>query len=167
MARIKYHSPDDVIRGKVGNIVFKKSNRGTYMSLRPGMANGDYGLPPRLWPKALNIVVTQEGGRRVKLSITGHLAMRSIDGVDLARFDGRMGNPIVIHSRPAVSVGQIDVIISRAEGGRLEKGTAVLSADVPGQWLYTTRTEMPAATDLCIVLKALEKMGNGVYTIVT
>ena len=167
MARVKFHSPDDAIRGKIGNIVFKRSAGGTYMSLRPGMANGDYGLPPRLWPKALNIAVTQEGGRKVRLSITGHLAMRSIDGVDLARFDGRPGNRIVIHSRPAVSVGQIDVIISKAEGSRLEKGTAVLSTDGPGQWTYTTRTAMPTATELCIVLKALEKVGNGLFTIVT
>lgn len=166
MARVEFRSPDKALRGKIGDFVFRKTKRGTHMGLAPGMANGDYGLPPRLWPKALQIVVASKGGRKVKLVITGHRAMRSIDGIDLALFDGAPGSRIVIHGRPSVDIGGVDVIISSADGHRIEKGSAA-AEDVPGQWLYTTMKAIPAGTDPCIVLKAREKEGNGVFTIVS
>jgi len=185
MAKVKLNPVMEQMRGKIGDLVFKryegevivsrKSNQtgGTPTAgqiahrerfrLAAVYATGVFAVPAD--KKLYEDVATARRKPAFAVAVGDYLNAPTIDVVDLAAYTGKIGDPIVIRASDDFEVVSVAVVIRTAERGILEQGPATLSQ---GAWRYVAQTTVDlTAGALAIDITASDRPGNKTMKTVT
>lgn len=177
MAKVKLNPILEQLRGKVGDLVFKRFGDEIIISRTPDMEGREwseaqlaarerfrqasvYGKMVMADPdtKAVYEEAAQRRGQPMfSLTIADFLNAPSIDEVDVSEYGGAQGDIVRIQAHDDFEVTQVRVSITDSEGNVLESGDAVVSQ---GFWTYTAPTDVPTGTSVRISVTALDRPGS-------
>ena len=178
MARVNLNPVLEAIRGKVGDLIFKRWEDHEIVSKMPDrtgivptanqLAQMDKFRLAALYGKAVladpdaravyDDAAHKKGIPAFALSVGDFLNAPAIDEVDLAAYTGKTGDVIRLRVSDDIEVKGVTVAI-RAQGGVLEEGAAVWS---PGTatWNYTATTDLAQGQAVSIEVSATDRPGH-------
>ena len=182
MASVKLNPAFDEVRGRFGNLIFKKLGDREYMARMPSLT----GLTVTDAQKAVRdkfrkaswygkMVMADEQARKLyeelaksrkqplySLIMEDFLTDPRVDEVDLSAYSGQAGEKIYVLATDDVQVASVRVAIARGSGEPIESGAAVKAADGSGRWLYTTSASAPPGTPLKVQVSVTDRPGHTV-----
>jgi hypothetical protein len=164
----------------MGDMVFKKRGKKVYVSIKSKGATtepSDAQLAVRKsFKKAVNYVKTvmaDEGTRAFyedlaqkrettlrALCMSDFLSVPSMDDLDLSKYQGKVGDRILITTYDKVGVVTVDVSITDVNGTTIERGQAVEQGEGSGNWEYTATAPVAPGTDIFIEAEAYDRPGH-------
>jgi hypothetical protein len=177
MAKVKLNPVMEQMRGKIGDLVFKRYEDEVIVSRKSSQtgatptagqaahrerfrlaavyASGVFAVPEdkKLYEDAANA----RHKPAFSVAVGDFLNAPTIDVVDLAAYTGKVGDPIVIRASDDFEVVSVTVVVRNAERGLLEQGPATL---VQGSWRYVAQTTMDPGLPLVIDVTATDRPGN-------
>lgn len=179
MARVKLNPVLEAIRGKVGDLVFKRYGEEVVVTRTPNLSGLDptpgqqavrsrfklaalYGKTALADPqsKALYGAVAREKGLPLfALAVADFFHEPAVQEVDLSAYSGKAGERIGIQASDDFEVTGVEVAIRNAEGAVLEKGPAARNGS-DSAWTYTTTTEIPSGQSVSIEVTATDRPGH-------
>jgi hypothetical protein len=180
MATVKTNPIIEQVRGKVGDLVFKKYGDGVILSRMPDMEGREsteaqqatrdrfrqaalYGKMVSADPatKAPYEAAAKAKGQPVfSLMVADFFNAPSVDEVDLSAYTGQVGDKIAIRAHDDFDVSGVGVAISDTDGHALESGAAAEMPPDSGRWLYTTTAVVPTGTTMRIEVTATDRPGH-------
>ena len=182
MAIVKLNPAFDEIRGRFGNLVFKKLRDREYMAHMPDLtgrtvsdaqkAVRDKFRRAAWYGKA---VIADEQARQLyedlaksrnqalfSLIMQDFLTDPRIEEMDLSGYSGQTGEKIFVLATDNVEVASVRVAISRESGEPIESGAAVKDAADPVRWMYTTTSSAPPGAPVKIQVSVTDRPGHTV-----
>jgi hypothetical protein len=83
-----------------------------------------------------------------------------ISSINQDRYNGRMGDPIVVDATDNVGVVRVDVVLSDQAGTLIESGQAVRTAAGSRHWVYTATETIDHGTTVQIQATAIDRPGG-------
>jgi hypothetical protein len=180
MAKVKLNPILEQIRGKVGDLVFKRYGDEVIISQKPDLSGHEmseaqlaaqdrfrqaalYGKVVFADPdtKALYTEAANQKGHPVfSLAVADFFNAPSVDVVDLSGYSGAVGDEIVILASDDFDVIIVQVVLTDAEGNLIESGAAVETPPESGRWVYTSTAEVSAGTTVRIAVTAEDRPGG-------
>ena len=179
MAKVKLNPVLENIRGKIGDLVFKRYRDEVVITRAP--ESGDRTPTPaqaaqqerfKLAVLYGNMVIADPEKRAIYASAAGRkgvpvfaltvgdfLNAPAVDEIDLSSYTGKAGEMIRIRASDDFVVTGVEVTITDSNGVVLEQGTASL---VPGslEWTYQTTTEIAPQQQVSIEVTATDRPGH-------
>lgn len=178
MAHVKLNPILEQIRGKVGDLVFKRFKDRTIVSRK-----SDPGGVPRSVAQAAQherfrqaalygrVVMADPEARAIyeaaaramrkpffSVMVGDFLNVPSVEAVDVSGYAGAAGDTITVTAADDFGVVGVQVALSDAEGAELEGGAAVQGAD--GRWVYTATTPVAPGTTVRFNVTASDRPGG-------
>ena len=182
MAHLKLNPAFDEVRGRFGNLVFKRYAGQLIMSRMPDFS----GLVATDAQKAVRekfrraswyskTVMADAEAKKLyeqaaesrhqplfSLIMEDFLTDPRVDQVDLSAYSGQAGEKIYVVASDDFEVAAVHVAISRTTGEPIESGAAVISADGAGRWTYTATTSVTPGTPVKIDVSVTDRPGHTV-----
>lgn len=180
MANIRLNPALMSLRGKIGDLVFKKLNGESYVARRPERTNripSDaqkavqqrfreatvFGKTVMADAQARALYEAAARNRKkptFSLMVADFFSVPEVSEIDLSTYDGQAGSTIGIRANDDIMVMSVDVTITNGSGTLFERGAAARSAQDAGRWTYTATTSIPAGTPLHVEVIATDRPGN-------
>jgi hypothetical protein len=177
MAKVKLSSVLTRVRGKMGDVVFRKYNDEVVMARVPdlsGVTPTDkqvahrqrfklaslYGKTVLADPqkKAVYEATAKAKGVPVfALTVADFLNAPAVDEIDLSAYTGKAGETIRITASDDFEVTGVAVAIHDTNGAVLEQGAATA---VDGAWNYLTTTSLPTGHQVSIEVSVTDRPGH-------
>ena len=177
MAKVLFNPIMEQIRGKIGELVFRRFENRIIIARKPDSsgrvptagqlvvrtrfrdaaryANHVMADPAR---RALYEPAAARLGRSLRITIMGEfLNPPEITAISVAGYHGRVGDPIDVQAAADVAVTGVSVAIRDAAGALLEEGAAT-PAD--GGWRYLTTAAVPVGEAVTIEATAANLAGQ-------
>jgi hypothetical protein len=84
----------------------------------------------------------------------------SVDEVDLSKYTGAAGDPIIIRAHDDFDVTAVNVAVAQADGTAVEEGAATETPPDSGRWIYTATAAVPTGTAVRITVTATDRPGH-------
>ena len=177
MAKVKLNPVMEQVRGKIGDLVFKRYEDRVIIA-----RNADHdGLVPTTGQSGQRERFRQaaaygkgafadpaqkalyEAAARVRrepafaVAVSDYLNAPVIDPLDLTQYTGQMGQTIVVRARDDFAVVVVNITIKDNAGTVIEQGPASLEL---GVWRYVTTDELPTERPITIEAVATDRPGN-------
>lgn len=180
MAKAKLNPILEQVRGKVGDLVFKRYEDETVISRKPDMEGVEptaaqtaarerfrqaalYGKMVMADPAAKAIYEEEAKGRGqpvFSLTVADFFNAPSVDEVDLSAYAGRVGDAIAIRAHDDFDVTAVSVAVTKADGSAVEEGAATETPANSGRWVYTATAVVPTGTSVRIAVTATDRPGH-------
>ena len=180
MAKVKTNPIIEQLRGKVGDLVFKRYGDSIIISRKPNVEGGKsseaqqatrerfreaavYGKMVMADPetKALYDEAAEAKGKPVfSLTIADFFNAPSVEEVDLSGYAGRVEDPIIIRAHDDFDVMGVHVTIADSSGQLVEEGEATEPSADSGHWVYTATQPVPVGTTVRITVTAKDRPGG-------
>lgn len=180
MAKVKLNPVLEQIRGKVGDLVFKRygeemvvGRKPDHTGIQPTEAQLEhqerfrqavlYGRLVMADPqkKALYEKASRALGKPLfSLTVADFFNAPVVDEVDLSAYAGAAGDPIVVRAHDDFDVTRLLVNVSNANGENIESGEAEETPAKSGRWVYTASTAVPAGTNVRIAVTVSDQPGG-------
>ena len=177
MAKVKLNPVLQRLRGKVGDLVFKRYNDGVILASKPELTDNPptagqvaqrrqfklatlYGrtvLADPVQKTVYEATAKAKGIPVFALAVGDFLNAPTVDEIDLSGYTGKAGETIRITASDDFAVMGVVVSINDAGGKVLENGPA---AAQNGAWSYTTTTSLTAGQPVSIVVTATDRPGH-------
>lgn len=178
MAKLTDQSLLKGMRGRVGDIVVRKIGGRLFVSLRParpGKRDKRKPTPAQVAHRkrfqaasryaekvqcdatlhAFYAPFAKARGLRVRaVALSDFFHPPKVESIDLRRYRGRAGDPIVIRARDEFGVVRVNVLLRDATGAVLEQGEAQLRAR---RWLYQATQSLAAGQSITIEALAYDR----------
>ena len=184
MAKVKLNPVMEQMRGKIGDLVFKRYEGEVIVSRKSNQTGGTptagqvahrerfrlaavYASDVFAVPVDKKLYEDAAKARRKPTFAEGvgdYLNAPTIDVVDLAAYTGKVGDPIVIRASDDFEVVSVAVVIRTAQQGVLEQGPAAL---VQGAWRYVAQTALAPDQPVAIDVTATDRPGNKTMKTIT
>jgi len=180
MAKVKLNPILERIRGKVGDLVFKRYGEEVVISRPPDFEGLEpteaqvavrerfrqaalYGKIVMADPetKAIYEEAAKARGKPVfSLTVADFFNAPSVDEVDVSGYTGAVGDELVIRASDDFDVVGLDVALTDAEGNPIESGAAVETPANSGRWVYKATAAVPTGTTVRIAVTATDRPGG-------
>jgi hypothetical protein len=180
MAKVRLNPILEQVRGKVGDLVFKRSGDEVVIARKQDFSNREpseaqlavqarfrqaalYGKLVMADPdtkKLYEDAAKAKGQPLFSLTMADFFHAPSVDEVDLARYGGRIGDPIIILAHDDFAVSAVQVALNDAAGNPIENGEAVETPAKSGRWLYTATAAVATGTQVRINVTAVDHPGG-------
>lgn len=179
MAKVRLNPVLEKIRGKVGDLVFKRYRDEVVISRTPQSGERQptpaqasqqerfklavlYGNTVLADPEKRAIyeaAAERKGVPVFALTVGDFLNAPAVDEIDVSGYTGKAGETIRVRASDDFAVTGVEVSITDSNGSVLEKGTATL---VPGsgEWIYQTTTEIAPQQQVSIEVTATDRPGH-------
>jgi len=180
MARVKVNPILEMIKGKVGDLVFKQYGDEVIISRKADMSGREstpeqlaaqntfkqatlYGRMVQADPvkKAIYAEVAKEKGQPIfSLYVADYFNLPSVDEIDISGYTGKAGDVLRILAHDDFDVTGVTVTITNNEGVAIENGAAVETPVDSGQWVYTATQNVAVGTNVRIMVAAQDMPGH-------
>jgi len=180
MAKVKLNPILEQIRGKVGDLVFKRYNDEVIISQKPDFSDRElseaqiaaqgrfrqaalYGkiALADLETKAIYEAAAKAKGDPVfSLTIADFFNAPSVEEIDLSAYSGAAGDEIIIMARDDFVVMGVQVALNDGDGNPIESGAAVENPVDSGRWVYTATADVDTGTTVRIAVTAEDRPGG-------
>jgi len=179
MTKARLHPSLLEFNGAMGDMVFKKRGKKVYVSIKPrgtGEPSEAQINHRKYFKKAVNYATTaladetsrafyaELAGRREMpvraLCMADFLNSPAIDELDLSKYGGRIGDPILINTSDDVGVVRVDVVLAETDGRVIEQGQAVELGAGTGNWAYSATTLINTGSFISIAVEAFDRPGH-------
>ncbi len=180
MAKVKLNPILEQIRGKVGDLVFKRYGDEVVISRMPDLEGVEpteaqlahrerfrqaalYGKMVMADPetKSLYVEVAKAKGKPVfSLTVADFFNAPSVDEVDVSEYAGAVGDEIVVMASDDFDVVGVSVALTDAEGDPIEGGEAVETPVESGRWVYAATAAVDTGTTVRIAVTATDRPGG-------
>jgi len=177
MAKIKTNPVLEEIRGKIGDLVFKRFNHEIIVTKSPTQSGEPtetqleqrerfrlatvYGKSVMADAATKTVYETKakaKGQPVFALTVADFFHAPAVDEIDLSTYSGKTGEVIHIRASDDFEVAGVRVLIRDANGAALEQGLA--TAGNNGVWNYTATTTVPTGQSVAIEVTASDRPGN-------
>lgn len=168
------------LRGRLGNFVYKQLGQKKYVAKRPGATNRPpsaaqealrdkfrrattYGKAVMADPQAKAFYAAIAAARQTplfSLTVEDFFKAPTVGVIDLAAYNGNVGEKIMIEATDDCEVKSVVVEISTANGGVVESNPAVPSVNNPGFWEYTATADATGGGQISVKATASDRPGN-------
>ncbi len=180
MAKVSLNALTSHLRGRVGDLVFKRYgdrlvvtrvpqfkkkrtlSKGEQSRQKKFAAANRYALGVLNDPKrrAAYAALAKKSGRSIQLAaISDFLTVPVIHGVEARRFHGNAGDEILIDTDNGLKVSELQVAIRGERGKIVEEGMA---ESVRGVWTYAAKLPYPPDSRLTLDVIARDRAGHTV-----
>lgn len=179
MAKVMLNPVLEKVRGKIGDLVFKRYHDEVIMSRTPDMSGNTptpgqtahrerfrlavlYGNTVLADPAKRSIYEAAAKGKGLPafaVTVGDFLKAPSVEEIDLSGYTGQMGETIRVIASDDFEVAGVAVNIMRADGTVIEQGGATPSGN-DSSWSYTTTAALPAGQNVSIEVTATDRPGN-------
>jgi hypothetical protein len=179
MAKVKLNPTLEAIQGKIGDLVYKRYHHEEIVSRMPDrtgivptadqLAQREkfrlaalYGKAALADPQSRTVyedVAARKGEPVFAVTVADFLNAPAVEEIDLARYTGRSGEPIIIRASDDVEVRGVSVSIRDQQGAVLEQGPA-LWTPANAVWSYTTTTALAQGQSVSIEVTAADRPGH-------
>lgn len=180
MAKVTLNPILERVRGKVGDLVFKRYEDAVVITRKPDfegvaptaaqLAHRErfreaalYGKLVMADPaaKALYVEAAKAKGQPVfSLTVADFFNAPSVDEVDLSEYTGAIGDQIVIRAHDDFDVTGVTVSLTDVDGNAIEAGAATEAPANSGRWVYTTTAAVTTGTTVRIAVTASDRPGS-------
>lgn len=180
MAKIKVNPIIEQIRGKVGELVFKRYGDDVVLSRVPDTEGREpteaqlairerfrqaavYGKMVMADPAAKAIyeeAAATKGKPVFSLTVADFFNAPSVDEVDLSGYTGKVGDSIVIRAHDDFDVTGVSVAITTSAGEAIESGEATETPPDSSRWVYNATQAVPTGTTVRIAVTAKDRPGG-------
>ena len=180
MARVKLNPILLKMRGKVGELVFKRYGKDVVISRPPDFEGVEpteaqvaarqrfrqaalYGKMVMADPekKKLYEEAAKAKGQPVfSLTVADFFNAPSVDEVDVSGYGGKVRDEIVVQASDDFDVMGVNVALTDAEGNALESGAATETPADSGRWVYTATAAVATGTTIRIAVTASDRPGG-------
>jgi len=180
MAHVKTNPIIEQLRGKVGDLVFKRYGDEIIISRKPDLAGREptaaqagvrerfrqaalYGKMVMADPatKTIYEAAAKAKGQPVfSLTVADFFNAPSVDEVDLSGYAGRVGDAIVARAHDDFDVTALKVAVTQADGSAVEEGAATETPPKSGRWVYQATAAVPTGTTVKITVTATDRPGH-------
>lgn len=180
MAKVRLNPILEQVRGKVGDLVFKRSGDQVIISRKadlsehqptgPQLAAQERFRQAALYGKMVMVdPVTKQvyeeaaktkGQPLFSLTIADFFNAPAVDEVNMANYSGKVGDQIVIMAHDDFEVAGVTVSLSDADGVSIENGDALQSPPKSGRWVYTATAAVSAGTQVRVLVTATDHPGG-------
>jgi hypothetical protein len=180
MTKARLHPSLLELNGAMGDMVFKKRGKKVYVSIKSKGTTtepSDAQLAQRkTFKKAVNYVKTvmaDEGARAFyedlaekrettlrALCMRDYLNEPTMDDLDLSKYQGKVGDCILITTNDKVGVVTVNVTLTGMDGTTIEGGQAVEQGEGSGNWEYVATAPVAYGTDIFIEAEAYDRPGH-------
>lgn len=177
MAKVKLNPVMEQMRGKVGDLVFKRFQDEVVIARKPGRSGRAptpgqaahrqrfrlaalYGKAVFADPIQRALYADAAKTRRKSafaLTVSDYLNAPAVDDIDLSAYAGNAGDLIAIRASDDFGVAGVTVVIRDAAGAVLEQGAAVNDR---GAWRYTASATVPPGQAVVVEVTATDRPGN-------
>lgn len=175
MANIEINAITSHFRGKVGDVVFRRTGSRMIGALRPRRTQvdpteaaltqrrafrkaidyaNDVMADPVLREVYARAAEMKEGRNAFNTAVADFFTPPTVESIDTAPYKGRAGDKIGIAAQDDVDVMSVRVVIQAADHTVLEQGDATM---VDRKWLYTATTTLPAGQPVTIEAIATDR----------
>ncbi len=180
MAKVKVNPIIEQVRGKVGDLVFKRYGDDVVLSRMPDTEGqvataaqvaarnrfrqaALYGklVMADMTTKALYEAEAKASGQPVfSLTVADFFNAPTVDEVDVSAYTGQVGDPIWIMAHDDFEVTAVNVTVTQADGTPIEQGAATESPAHSGRWQYQATAAVAAGTAVRIEVTATDRPGH-------
>ncbi|MBI4672653.1 MAG: hypothetical protein HY741_13425 [Chloroflexi bacterium] len=180
MAKVKMNPVIEQLRGKIGDLVFKRYGDEVVVARKPdltGQAPTEaqaavreqfrqaalYGKMVMADPATKTIyeeAAKAKGQPVFSLTIADFFNAPSVGEVDLSAYAGRVGDTIAIRAHDDFDVTAVKVAIAQADGTAVEEGAATETPPDSGRWTYKATVAVPTGTSVRITVTATDRPGH-------
>ncbi len=180
MAKVKTNPIIEQVRGKIGNLVFRRYGDTTIVSSAPvqdkkNVSEAQAATRQRFREAALygkmvmadaeKKVIYEEAAKATGkpvfcLTIADFFNAPAVDEVDMSGYTGKAGDLIRIRAHDDFDVVGVSVAIANSEGQSLESGEAVETPAKSGIWIYTATQAVATGTTVRIAVTATDRPGG-------
>ncbi len=180
MAKTKLNPILEGVRGKVGDLVFKRYGDETIISRTPDTEGREpteaqaatrarfrqaalYGKMVLADPAARAIYEERAEAKGVplfSLTVADFFNAPSVDEIDVSGYGGQVGDEIRVRAHDDFQVVAVNVAIVTAEGQAVEAGAAVETPARSGVWVYRATQAVPTGTQVRIQVTAQDRPGH-------
>ena len=180
MARVKTNPIIEQVRGKVGDLVFKRYGDEVIIARKPDLEGREpteaqaaqreqfrqaalYGKTVMADPvaKAIYEDVAETRGIPVfSVTIADFFNAPSVREVDVGDYSGKVGEEIGIRAHDDFDVVAVQVGLTKQDGTAIESGAAVETPPESGNWIYKATVAVPTGTPVRILVTAKDRPGH-------
>lgn len=177
MAKVKLNPVLEQIRGKVGDLVFRRRAEGVVVSRNPGRSGlvpsaGQEAVRERfrlaaLYGKAVYAdpaekevylaAARKKGASAFALAVSDFLHAPAVDEIDLTAYTGLAGEAIVVRASDDFEVARVSLVLRAGDGTLVERGPAAFER---GAWRYATTVAAPVGQPVVVEVTASDRAGN-------
>ena len=177
MAKVKLNPVMEQVRGKIGDLVFKRYEDRVIIARNPdrdglipsAVQTGQrerfrqaaaYGKSAFADPAQKALYEAAAKVRRepaFAVAVSDYLNAPVVDPLDLTQYTGQVGQPIIVRARDDFAVTAVNVTIKDNAGAVIEQGPASLEL---GVWRYVTTDVLPTERPVTIEAIATDRPGN-------
>jgi len=187
MKPVVFNPMIEKLRGSLGGLVFRRYGDRTFLSRKPDMSHVEPSPAQRamrdrfrqavayahgamsdpLTAQPYRQAAERAGSRAFVLAVGDYLAAPTIETIDLALYNGRPGDQIVIFAHDDFEVCTVTIRILDPSGRELESGPAQPGSFACGPWLYTAQRALASPGQVVVHAAAADRPGNCVESIVS
>lgn len=180
MAKVRLNPILEQVRGKVGDLVFKRSGDHVIISRKADLSEHQptgpqlaaqerfrqaalYGKMVMVDPETKQVyeeAAKTKGQPLFSLTIADFFNAPAVDEVNMANYSGKVDDQIVIMAHDDFEVAGVTVSLSDADGVSIENGDALQSPPKSGRWVYTATAAVPAGTQVRVLVTATDHPGG-------
>jgi hypothetical protein len=180
MSKVKLNPILEMLRGQIGDLVFKRYGDRVIISRKPDLEGVEptaaqqatrerfrqaalYGKMVMADPetKALYVEAAKAKGQPLfSLTVADFFNAPSVDLVDLSGYTGAAGDGIVVQASDDFDVASVSLSLTDDGGNPIESGQAVETPPESGRWVYTATAAVPTGTTVRIVVTAADRPGG-------
>jgi hypothetical protein len=180
MSKVKLNPILEMIRGQIGDLVFKRYGDEVIISRKPDLEGVEptaaqqairerfrqaalYGKMVMADPEAKALyeeAARAKGQPLFSLMVADFLNAPSVDLVDLAGYTGAIGDEIVILASDDFDVVGVSLSLTDAGGNPIESGQAVETPADSGRWVYAATAAAPTGTTVRIAVTVADRPGG-------
>jgi hypothetical protein len=181
MTEVNLNETVDGYRGSIGRLVFKRYKGRTIVSRKPKIEKppteaqlaqrerfreaAAFGKSAQADPALLEFYAPIALERNISvyvLAMGDFLSLPTIKPLDLSKYKGRVGDPIMISAKDDIGLDDVDVTIVSNQGAPIEQGKAVEIGARSGKWVYTATAPVALGSDIFIEIVGVDHAGNRV-----
>jgi hypothetical protein len=179
MTKARLHPSLLEFKGAMGDMVFKKRGKKVYVSIKSqgtGEPSEAQLAQRKYFKKAVNYAksaMADETSRAFYedlaqrrettargLCIGDYLNAPTVDDLDFSKYEGNVGDRILITTNDDVAVVDVSVKLTKVDGTPIESGKAIEDVAGSGNWEYVATVPVPLGTDIFISAEAFDRPGH-------
>ncbi|MBI5648830.1 MAG: hypothetical protein HZC40_00025 [Chloroflexi bacterium] len=180
MAHVKMNPIIEQVRGKIGDLVFKRYGDEVIIARKPDLEGREpteaqaaqreqfrqaalYGKTVMADPDAKAIyedVAETRGIPVFSVTIADFFNGPSVDAVDVGGYTGKVGDEIGIRAHDDFDVVAVQVGLTKQDGSAIEAGAAIEKPPDSGNWIYKATIAVPNGTPVRIAVTAKDRPGH-------